>query len=169
LSITPTELAWIAGLVEGEGCIRYAKTSPELTVGMTDRDVITRLAAFWGISPRIAQQQRQPHWKVQYVARMNSNAAIGWMMTLYAWLGERRRAKIREVIAQWRARGPRNVFRMQCPQGHPYTGNNVVKPHADRVRDRQCRICRRASGRRYWAKKRADVRQQPLAELRNAR
>jgi hypothetical protein len=29
--------------------------------------------------------------------------AIGWMMTVYSFMGERRREKIRSIIAQWKA------------------------------------------------------------------
>lgn len=53
-----------------------------------------------------------------------------------------------------------------CPQGHPYTGENlVIERHAERV-GRACRECRRQSSMRYVEKKRAEFGQWPLPQSR---
>jgi hypothetical protein len=36
--------------------------------------------------------------------RVRGVDAIGWMMTLYSLMGQRRKAKIRECIAYWKTR-----------------------------------------------------------------
>jgi hypothetical protein len=55
--------------------------------------------------------------------------------------------------------GATNRAKMECPKGHPYTGENLyVRPNGHRV----CRECHRENLRRYFAKLRA-------AEKANAR
>jgi hypothetical protein len=46
-----------------------------------------------------------------------------------------------------------------CPQGHPYAGENLVvaKPTENQRRHRICRECARATKRRYYARKRAEM------------
>lgn len=44
----------------------------------------------------------------------------------------------------------RNVSKTHCPQGHPYSGENLIKSGSRR----SCRVCKIASGRRsYWRRR----------------
>lgn len=42
------EAAWLAGLFEGEGCISLAGTRVQLSIAMTDRDVVERFVSMVG-------------------------------------------------------------------------------------------------------------------------
>src|SRR5262245_18882005 len=103
--LTPTELAWLAGLVEGEGC--FSKTSqngkPSLYIGMTDSDVIERAARI--LCTHIYTKRRRPPYQTLYVIRVTGTYAVGWMFTLYPYLGLRRRERIRELLSMWKAQG----------------------------------------------------------------
>ena len=122
-----TEVAWLAGLLEGEGSFLMARCRagdewdkqrdhgyryPKIVVGMTDEDVINRVAAMFGTSvyklPR--QPQRKQAWRSQI---MGAQAAI-WMKLLYPWLGERRRAKIDEILAEYDMRAPGDQLRREA-------------------------------------------------------
>lgn len=99
--ITSLDVAWLAGIVEGEGSIMWAKATPVIALQMTDDDVVRRAAKLLGVDVR-KPWRRAEHHKLVYGCRAYGRRAIGWMMTLYAFMGERRRAKIRECLAKWK-------------------------------------------------------------------
>lgn len=99
------EVKWLAGLLEGEGYfgISHNGLSPVIKVKMADKDIIERAAELWGSVVRDAiDSSRKLHWKPQYYTEIGSSNAVGWMFMLYPFLGERRKAKIREVIVEWK-------------------------------------------------------------------
>jgi hypothetical protein len=101
------DIAWLAGLLEGEGSFGMAKGSPLIQIGMSDLDVITRAANLMGApKPSVYELKGnklwQPHWKATCRTVLHGARAIGWMFTLYPFLGERRRETIRNVIDGWK-------------------------------------------------------------------
>jgi len=155
-----TDLHWLAGLVEGEGCYRQAKDrrngktvgSLQLAIGMTDRDVIERAAKLIG-SP-VYKYEKLPPRKPIYQAVVSGQKAAGWMMTLYSLMGERRRAKIAELIPKWRRQTRK---REMCRNGHPLSGENLYSYKGKAYRagrtqtwdGRGCLICKRKHNREY--------------------
>jgi hypothetical protein len=103
--VTEVETAWLAGLIEGEGCIwvqkwthrgRYAY--PGLRLAMTDEDVVRKAHTMSGVGtfrrwhpPSFSQHQPQWVWTVLGVR------AFEVCDQVYPHLGERRRAKIDEI------------------------------------------------------------------------
>ena len=111
------DIAWLAGLIEGEGCFTKCRESIRISIAMTDKDVIQRVADMWK-SP-VGVWTHREGCKIPYNTIVCGNSAAGWMMTLYPFLSERRRARVRELLAIWRAKKPRY-------------GDNVVCGHLDR-------------------------------------
>lgn len=112
------EIAWLAGLLEGEGSFLMIRSSkvyryPQIVVNMTDRDVIVRVAGLFGGSvydiPRYVEGR-----KLSYRAQITGSGAAQWMMDLYPWLGERRRSRIDKVLAEYRAQEPTQVRRQRA-------------------------------------------------------
>lgn len=97
-----SQIIWLAGLIEGEGCFSLSGTSPVITVGMTDRDIVARVA---GLFHRKLYGPYGPYKKgnkpVWYV-HVNGADAVSWMFMLYSWLGVRRCKRIREIVRVWR-------------------------------------------------------------------
>jgi hypothetical protein len=104
---TNEELAWVAGIVEGEGTIRRAQ-GPRgrarwfVAVQMTDADVVRRLANVTGLgrvygpyAPRAAQTKSVWAWHVS--AREDVYCLLD---SLYGWLGERRRGRAEEALLE---------------------------------------------------------------------
>ncbi|MGF0319389.1 hypothetical protein [Nocardia fluminea] len=115
---TAVEIAWLAGLLEGEGSFLMIRSSkvyryPQIVVNMTDRDVIVRVAGLFGGSvydiPRYVEGR-----KLSYRAQITGSGAAQWMMDLYPWLGERRRSRIDEVLAEYRAQEPTRIRRQRA-------------------------------------------------------
>lgn len=97
--MTDLELAWLAGLLEGEGCFSYRKDRniPTVEVKMCDLNVINRVAMLIGrkvtpIPP--ARDGYQP----QYRARIQGEPARELMRELLPHMGQRRTARIKELL-----------------------------------------------------------------------
>lgn len=106
------QLAWAAGLFEGEGCIsvpRSVHTSApyvQLQVISTDLDVLERFAGIVKAGNVRLQVEQKGNHKAQYrwtMARRNEVARI--LREFRPWLGERRGARCDEALA-WLAEHP---------------------------------------------------------------
>ena len=98
--MTDIELAWLAGLLEGEGCFSYRRDRdiPTVEVKMTDLDVINRVARLMGrtVTPIPAQREG---YQPQYRARIQGEPARELMRRLQPHMGKRRAARIAELLA----------------------------------------------------------------------
>ena len=108
--------AFIAGVLEGEGSFGYYEKDPRVTLKMCDKDIVERVAAWAGHGTvRLGRTSHQDQWRWE----LSGGRAIGAMMTIYTFMGTRRKAKIREVIARWKAarrrfRPPRCTAHRTC-------------------------------------------------------
>lgn len=148
--VTPRDVSWLAGLLEGEGSFGYTlcrsrAVGPYIKVSITDRDVVERAAGLLGVGVHFEKLTRtgKPMW----LARVAGPRARGWMMTLYAEMGRRRREKIRESLRQWRDLNHVNARYVQaCRLGHPLDAVHGIKRPT-----RYCRVCATESSRRSRA------------------
>lgn len=100
------DLAWVAGIVEGEGSILITKGGGgiRVQVKMCDEDVVRRLHTITGIGyvngpyPG-AHLGDKPYWAWLVSRRQD---ASGLLMTLYPFFGERRQARAREALQAWK-------------------------------------------------------------------
>jgi hypothetical protein len=100
--IRSVDIAWLTGLLEGEGHFCMSGRSILIVVNMTDRDVIERAATLMG-GYVYALPSASPRHKPQWRAQLKGPRAAGWMMTMYAWLGTRRRGQVEGALSRWRA------------------------------------------------------------------
>jgi hypothetical protein len=102
-NVTPIDVAWLAGLVEGEGNIAVNGRSLTIRIKMTDHDVILCAAELLAgkVYPAPVPDGRKPQWLTQ----VKGSLAAAWAMTLYPWLGIRRRQQVRDGLAHWRSQG----------------------------------------------------------------
>lgn len=158
------ELAWAAGLFEGEGCITQTRRStgyaaPRLQMSMADIDVVRRFALTVGvgslhwITPRRLHHSEQLLWSVTRFEHVQAVLAMFW-----PWLGDRRRARARQVLLEHRehlalAPIPRRL-RTHCPNGHAYDGPNT---YLSKRGSRVCRTCCNASHRRWYEDRKVGV------------
>ncbi len=98
----PVDVAWLAGLLEGEGyfCLNRGRY-PRIDLRMTDRDVIEKVAAMWH-SGVWEQKPKTERHKTVWKTDVSGPRAVGLMMTLYLYLGERRQERIRTILQTWR-------------------------------------------------------------------
>jgi hypothetical protein len=94
MSPTPTEIAWAAGLFEGEGCIVTDKKTGyhRLILTMTDKDVVEKFAKIVGIERVVPLQRapdptRKPAWTWRTGKRVEVRRILA---TFLPYLGNRR-------------------------------------------------------------------------------
>lgn len=131
MKINREELAWAAGLFEGEGCFsvstnkgdRKPKYSPSATVVSTDEDVLQRFAlviGFGTISSRPLLPKHKPifAWHVQNFEHFQALVALLW-----PWLHNRRRTRAKEILLGARRYFAQPAQRLGRPRG---SKNRVV-------------------------------------------
>lgn len=96
------ELAWLAGLLEGEACFQMNK-SPVINLQMTDEDIISRVAKMWGC-PYRSRKRARAEWKQVFYVYVCGAQAMEIMRLIKPYMGNRRSAKIDEVLARAAAR-----------------------------------------------------------------
>lgn len=154
---TTTDIAWLAGLLEGEASFMLKNGNTTIQVQMTDKDVMDRAAALLGT--KVGDYGRKPKGKASYLPvfwlAIHGTRAIGWMMTLYVLMGKRRQAKILQILDHWRSAksAPRSSRGQRLPA--------VCHPDRLRCGDMLCRACwmreyRKRTGKTasYYRKKR---------------
>lgn len=145
------DIAWFAGIFEGEGCFSIEKNgNTKLTVGMCDKDIIDRIKALFPIHQNVTPVQpkpMQPHYsqpKMRYVWRVSDPDEVVRITNLILpFLGERRTAKANEVLESIATRAERDkrLNKTHCRQGHELTPENTkVRREGDRTY-RACKIC----------------------------
>ena len=106
--MTEGEIQWLAGLLEGEGCfgawgpIRGGRRlRAAVSLKMTDRDVVERAHALLGLETIVMTKgdSRGKGWSDTYVWQANGATAERIMRLVLPYMGERRTAKINEILA----------------------------------------------------------------------
>jgi hypothetical protein len=109
--LTDLEIAWIAGLLEGEGSFGIARRvvknkvlpdrlslQPVARIGMTDRDVIERFARLVGVAFN-QQHTRRGARKPLYQAAVSNRRALLLMERIRPMMGERRQRQIDAAVS----------------------------------------------------------------------
>lgn len=107
--ISDVDLAWLAGLLEGEGTFilrREAATACQrerviirICVHMTDRDVVERVRDIVGVGTVLPRKPGKPHHKMTFQWIISAKApTLELMRLLRPHMGERRRARIDACI-----------------------------------------------------------------------
>ena len=160
---SPIDIAWFAGLFEGEGCIVVPahKSSVVLVVQMTDGDIVKRVDEVWpttrGVKHRPQEAQRRG--KDLYIWRESRKPVVETILRcIMPFLGERRHKRAEEALDHLASRPGQGAARNQthCKRGHPYTGDNVIwRTRPSGKVQGQCRICKNALEREAYQRQRA--------------
>lgn len=142
------DLAWAAGLFEGEGCISILSNglSPSFSISMTDEDVIQRFSEVMVVGARrlgnISIYPSKKGGKTSYVWSARSFAHVQQSVALlWRWFGERRQARAIEVLQEAARHTNRGrASWTHCANGHALTPENVYVP-PNRPKSRRCRLC----------------------------
>lgn len=155
--LTESEIAWLAGLYEGEGNCHIGKGRLiTVSIRMTDFDIIDRLAILTGVGQLLGpyDNNRKDRGPCKPIKRWNANGgdAVDFLEVIRPWLGQRRGERADQAIHNWKTnRGRADSRDTHCIHGHEYTEETV---YTYKDGGRGCRICRREAGRKYyWTQK----------------
>lgn len=100
------DIIWLSGLLEGEGYFMVKEDSSRrskymIAVRMTDKDVVQKVARLFDCAVQFKRRQDRKYKDI-WCAEVYGDKAIAWAMTIYSLMGERRRIRIREMIAIWK-------------------------------------------------------------------
>lgn len=132
--VLPTErpelrsIAWLAGLLEGEGCFlpKHGTNWPRVSLEMTDAGTVTAAAAVMGAQHVRSVARRRVGWRATYVASVSGHRAVALMQDVRPHLGARRRAAVDRAIGSWHpvrlAPAPRTCVSVGCHAPHRARG-----------------------------------------------
>lgn len=111
-TVSPVELGWMAGLLEGEGTFWFENSRyryPRVQIYMTDEDVVRRIAEVAGVGNVTGPHTRSGDdgrgsdmslWKPQWGWTVTRKEQVYWLCrTILPYMGKRRTAKINELLA----------------------------------------------------------------------
>lgn len=100
--MSPTEVAWLAGIIEGEGSfVAGAKTACRIQVVMTDIDIIDRIAALTGVGFTYLTKPNRTHYKVAKGWAVRRAEHVQHIISLVRpWLGARRREAADKLVTR---------------------------------------------------------------------
>lgn len=105
-TMNEVDIAWLAGLLEGEGSFLRgppsAPTTPVVKVQMTDRDIIERVAVLFGVGYVNESVKKEAHWKTSYQTMLRGSRAVTLMQLLRPFMGVRRQQQIDVAIASYK-------------------------------------------------------------------
>ncbi len=117
------ELAWAAGLFEGEGCFSAQKNSSgrytsRAQITMSDLDILERFARTVGVGKVHPRKQNNPSHKKLWHWRVTSYEEVQHILSiLWNHLGPRRRARGAEVLRLNTSRGNGvRLYRIDIPE-----------------------------------------------------
>lgn len=110
-----TDIAWVAGVFEGDGSVFMAGNgyTPQVTIAMTDKDVVERVCTIVGRGkidgPYISNKTlgKTPMWRWRTSGWMSVQAFIAM---IWSWLGDRRRSRAKEILLDTRIHRPRGGY-----------------------------------------------------------
>ena len=147
MAISTLDIAWLAGLIEGEGCFSRQGNCVTMQLNMADRDVVERASRLMGAHSVGADNPRKDHHKTLYRTMISGPKAAAWMMTLYSLMGERRRARIRELLPLFMRSRKQNPTVMVCAHIERHRkGRQVCSRCYQTAWARQDRAKRKAAG-----------------------
>lgn len=103
------DLAWLAGLLEGEGHFTIHGSShtsrwprPKLTLGMTDEDIVIRAAQLMGTNKYSIRSE--PRRRDFFRVTVTGERCAQVMRDILPYMGQRRAQKIMTILADWDGR-----------------------------------------------------------------
>ena len=94
--------AWVAGLLEGEGCFTFSSNGyPRIQLQMTDEDIVSRIANYFDVSYRLRKSKNPKHKDSFELAIIKTEKLIECYIELFPLLGKRRQQKIQLFHDFW--------------------------------------------------------------------
>lgn len=153
--LLPTEVAWLAGIYEGEGsCAITTGRAIRVEIVMTDQDTIERIRTITGLGSVRSLTRRDEKYKDAWRWSIGSSDAVAFLTAILPWLGQRRLERAQKAIENWKTnKRQSSAGDTECVKGHSYDA-----PNNRRTQYGTCHLCNLEASKRYREKKRATCR-----------
>jgi len=98
ITVSKSDLMWLAGLIEGDGCFYQSKGRAKIQIEMIDKDVIERASKIMSGKIYNSKNDTNQNWKKTYTTWVSNNKALTFMQTLKPYMSKRRQKKIEEIL-----------------------------------------------------------------------
>lgn len=157
------ELAWAAGLFDGEGGTYFQQPNPRwrgrpiVKMSQTDRFVLDRLCKVLGAGkvqgPKMPTRPNcKPVWTWECSRTENTVLAL---KAMWPWLSPPKRTQALTVLERWvnqpLPKAGKGILKAQCINGHPWDDACLDQGK------RRCYECTRQNANRRYAKKRGEA------------
>lgn len=99
-TFTQCDIAWMAGLLEGEGYFCCLNSGLGVRLVMTDEDIVKRFAQLWAVMPR-QLSKRADHHKIPFLVSLPSQKAAQCMRLIRPFLGRRRLQTVDDCLQKY--------------------------------------------------------------------
>jgi hypothetical protein len=150
-------VAWAAGLFEGEGCwgLRKDGRNPYAALKMADRDVVERFASIVGFGSMSITERRSknPKHSDMWCWQVFNAPQVRQLINLFRpYLGTRRLAAAERILVATTGVGG-SIYTGRCKQGHSFDAQNTSYRRFKRRNGtfgiaRSCKRCHREGERR---------------------
>jgi hypothetical protein len=121
---TRENLAWCAGIFEGEGSLHWTSPQPQkedgrhpggqslvISIGMTDEDVLRTFHKYAGVGTIYGPYQaKPPSTKPHWTYRAQGKDAYALMVAMWHWLHGRRKENAAQAMRQWLNSHPKRLL-----------------------------------------------------------
>lgn len=97
-SPTLVDLAWAAGVWEGEGSVIFSGGQFRVEVAQKDRWILDRLRAWFGGNVYVRKEHYQGGRYILHKWYLTGARARGFAYTIFTWLSPRRRAQVCKAL-----------------------------------------------------------------------
>lgn len=146
--------AWVAGLLEGDGCFTVNQGSGVVSAVMTDKDTIDRLHSWTGVGTVRGPYHNANGLNVKPLYHWSTGRkedVIFVIDKVLPYLLERRAARAAEVRSIAVNQPTRSSDWTHCKHGHEFTEENTYRYQGNR----SCRTCRSRRMRDYHERQKA--------------
>lgn len=95
------EIAWLAGLMEGEGHFSLHSTRVQIVIQMTDEDVLQRAARIAGAGNVTGPYQVKTYRPIWRWVVSEAGQVVDVAELVRPWLGQRRQAQLDAMLQGW--------------------------------------------------------------------
>lgn len=143
--LTPRQVEWIAGFLEGEGHFCFQRNSarrggcPVITADQVQRFPLDKIQLYLG--GRVYWRPERKASNGIHVWYIRGKLAASVMMTVYSLMSPRRKGQIADSLEPWRKLATYNGNKTHCKRGHEFTPENTIRFEQNGKRGRRCRTC----------------------------
>ena len=100
--MTDCEIAWLAGLFDGEGCIKWSgRNGVLLAISMSDPDILHKVKEITGVGQvyELSDRSLKAGHKPMYEWNIGKKQDVEYLLSsMVFWFGERRKLRAKEAL-----------------------------------------------------------------------